>query len=259
LWNTHNFALCFFSNFDALIKKRTKIDNKYITMLNFDFKPAVLASFIFLVMLSKSASSQEVTPPDSTSTPADTIATEASSEPVKKPYERFKVKVDSITNLVTYKAIIDQTETGADSFYVRAKKWADRRYALAKNKKMVLLDKPNEKLVLRASFPAYSSMNKNNRLYNGTVEFTLTLIFKDDKYKYIIDNLVYVPEQDLEKKQKKGFQPEEIEYFEFYAAAKVRVRNYDNRLKCSDAEINVLIQDLTNSLKNPKQVDEDDF
>lgn len=220
-----------------------------------------LLSVAAMVCLSAWSYGQESMPPDSNvSTETDPNAAPAPEEPKPKPYERFKLNVDTITNLVTYKAIVDQSETGADSFYVRAKKWADQKYSLAKNKKMVLLDKPNEKLVLRTRFEAYTSNNKYSKNNIGFINFTLTLIFKDDKYKYIIDNIVYEPYQDPELvKSMKPEQYEGVTYFEYYLTTKYKVRDTDNMLRCSDQEFQNLITEIKKFLKNPIQVDEDDF
>ncbi|MBI3235258.1 MAG: DUF4468 domain-containing protein [Bacteroidetes bacterium] len=202
---------------------------------------------------------QESAPPDSS------VITDSATTPIEiksKPYERFKLNVDTITNLVTYKAIVDQSETGADSFYVRAKKWADRKYNLVKNKKIVILDKPNEKLVLKGKFDAYTSFNKYNKSIVGTINFNLTIIFKEDKYKYIIDNITYEPFQDPELVKSGKLKPEMMEgvtYFEYFLTKKFKVRETDNLLKCSDQEFQNLIAEIKKSLKNPTQVDEDDF
>lgn len=221
--------------------------------------------FAFLLSLSSlSTFAQDSTPPptDSTAIAIDSPAEAAPAEVKFKPYERFKLNVDTVTNLVTYKAIIDQSETGPDSFYVRAKKWADKKYNLVKNKKIILLDKPNEKMVLRTKFDAYTSSNKNNKVVVGTINFTLTIIFKEDKYKYIIDNISYEPFQDPEALKDKKLKPENYEdvaAFEYLLVKKFKVKETDNLLKSSDKEINLLIAEIKKSLKNPLQVDEDDF
>lgn len=189
-------------------------------------------------------------------------------KPVKKPYERIKLHLDSITNLVTYKEIVDQTETTADSFYVRSKKWADKKYGLSNRtvdkgkrgpsgpKKIILLDKPNEKLVLRAYFDSYQQTNTYNKYVNGQIQFNLTLIFKDDKYKYIIDNIVYQAPINVELPPEEN--PKPI-YFEYLLNAKVGVKKSDQVLKTADSEIQLLINEIKKSLQNPITIDEDDF
>ena len=180
-----------------------------------------------------------------------------------KQYERFRLAIDTVTNLVTYKAVVDQTETGLDSFYVRAKKWCDRKYNLQKNKKMVLFDKPNEKLILKGHFDSYTSTGKYNKVYNGTITFQMTLIFKDDKYKYIIDNIYWEPEKpatkDEEKLQAKEDEKDLPVPLEYYLNAKTRVKVHDNRLRCADTEFQSLITDMKKTLQNPIQIDEEDF
>ncbi len=202
------------------------------------------------------AIAQDVTTPADTAVVADSIG-----EPAAAPkYMRFKMNVDSITQLVTYKAIVDQKETEADSFYLRAKRWANARYQLSKNKKLILLDKPNEKLVIRARFPCTPAGGKYSKQSNGFIVFNLTLIFSRDgaKYKYIVDNIIYEPEIDpLDKEAKK--EPLDITPFEYYIQVKHKQRQTDAMLQGADTDIKKLIEEIKKSLENPKIVDEDDF
>ncbi len=214
-----------------------------------------------LLLISSPAFSQE-----EETTPMDSTEVDSVVKPevkLAKQYERFRLAIDTVTNLVTYKAVVDQTETGLDSFYVRAKKWCDRKYNLQKNKKMVLFDKPNEKLILKGHFDSYTSTGKYNKVYNGTITFQMTLIFKDDKYKYIIDNIYWEPEKpatkDEEKLQAKEDEKDLPVPLEYYLNAKTRVKVHDNRLRCADTEFQSLITDMKKTLQNPIQIDEEDF
>lgn len=177
-----------------------------------------------------------------------------------KMYERFKLNIDTITNLATYKSIVDQVDTDADSFYVRAKKWANKKYGLATSKKPILLDKPNDKLVLSVQFNAYTSFNQYNKVDAGIITFNLTFIFKENKYKYIIDNIKHVPLQDEDTIKKLPIeQYEGIQPFEYLLAKKHKVKDSDNLLKCSDVDFQNLIAELKKALKNPAQFNEDEF
>jgi hypothetical protein len=226
------------------------------------FKQVKTVIVMMLSICCLNSYAQDSAPPDSTTMVDSASLPPAEEVKVVKPYERFKMNIDTVTNLVTYKAIVDQSETGADSFYVRAKKWADKKYGLTKNKKIVMLDKPNDKLVLKVRFDAYTSSNKNNKNLLGYINFNLTIVFKDDKYKYIIDNIVYEPYQDPELVKAGKLKPEMmegVEYFEYLIVKKVKVRDTDNLLKCSDIEFQNLIKEIKKALKNPLQIDEDDF
>ncbi len=213
-------------------------------------------TLIIMLMISYNAIAQDTTP----SAPPDTasVVDSAAQEPAAPKYVRFKMNVDSITQLVTYKAIVDQTETAADSFYLRAKRWANGKYQLAKNKKLILLDKPNEKLVLRARLACTPAGNQYSKQSNGFIVFNLTLIFKDEKYKYIIDNIIYEPEVDLLDKEAKK-EPLDITPFEYYIQVKHKKRQTDAMLQGADIDIKKLLDEIKKSLENPKIPDEDDF
>jgi len=209
-------------------------------------------TLIIMLMFSYSAVAQDETPVDTTLV-ADSIV-----QPTTPKYERFKMNVDSITQLVTYKAIVDQTETQADSFYLRAKRWANGKYQLSKNKKLILLDKPNEKLIVRARFASVPAGNKYSRQSNGFIVFNLTLIFKDEKYKYIIDNIIYEPEVDpLDKEARK--EPLDVTPFEYYIQVKHKKKQTDALLQGADIDIKKLLEEIKKSLENPKISEEDDF
>lgn len=213
-------------------------------------------TLIIMMMISYNAISQDTTP----TAPADTasVADSAAQEPAAPKYVRFKLNVDSITQLVTYKAIVDQADTQADSFYLRAKRWANAKYQLAKNKKLILLDKPNEKLVLRARLDCTPAGSQYSKQSNGFIVFNLTLIFKDEKYKYIIDNIIYEPEVDLLDKEAKK-EPLDITPFEYYIQVKHKKRQTDAMLQGADIDIKKLLDEIKKSLENPKIPDEDDF
>jgi hypothetical protein len=82
--------------------------------------------------------------------------------------------------------MIDQVNSEADSLYVRLKKWANKKYDFTQNKKLILLDKPNGKIVIKGKFDAYTSTNKYNKTSVGDIYYTLTVILKENRYKYII-------------------------------------------------------------------------
>ncbi len=177
-----------------------------------------------------------------------------------KQYKRFKLYIDTVTNLVTYTSMVDQVDTEADSLYVRLKKWANLKYDLTKNKKSILLDKPNEKIVLKGKFDAYTATNKYNKTSIGDIHYTLTIILKENRYKYIIDNISYVPYQDPETI--KNLPPNQYEgkaEFEYLLSKQHKVKDTDNLLKCTDEEFKALISEIKKALKNPIQLDEDDF
>lgn len=196
---------------------------------------------------------------DSTSQPDE----QQPPQEIKKPYERVVLHIDTVTNLVTYKEIVEQEETSPDSFYVRAKKFLTKRFKIPVDKKgnwvdkehrIVRLDSVDTKIVLLVTIPAFTTKNKYNRIENGKIQFLLTLIFKDDRYKYIIDNFVHIGPQGLDPKQ-----PPTFTYFEYYLSSNVNVKGNDGYLRTADEDIKKLISDIKKYLKNPIQIDEDDF
>ncbi len=192
---------------------------------------------------------------------ADTTMVEDSvAQPTAPKYVRFKMNVDSVTQLVTYKAVVDQAETQADSFYLRAKRWANAKYKLSKNKKLILLDKPNEKLVLRARFPCTPAGGKYSKQSNGYIVFNLTLIFSPDgqKYKYIVNNIIFEPEVDPLDKEARN-EPLDVTPFEYYIQVKHKKKQTDAMLQGADNDIKKLIEEIKKSLEDPKELDEDIF
>ncbi len=215
--------------------------------------------FLSIVLLANLAEAQESTPPDST-----VLNTEPTlEEELAKQYERFKPPIDTTSGLVTYKAFVDQAETSWDSFYVRAKKWGQRKYNFELNKTLVLLDKPNEKVVWKGHFESYTSTGKYNKVYTGTITFIITLIFMSEKYKYIIDNIYWEPPPPATKGEEKLHAKDTYAELhipiEYYLTAKTRVMVKDNKLRCADIEFQALILDLKKSLKNPIQFDDEEF
>lgn len=205
-----------------------------------------------MLMFSYNAVAQEEPVADTT------VVADSTTQPSAPKYVRFKMNVDSITQLVTYKAIVDQTETQADSFYLRAKRWANNKYQLSKNKKLILLDKPNEKLIIRARFASIPAGGQYSRQPNGYIVFNLTLIFKDEKYKYIIDNIIFEPEVDPLDKDAKN-EPLDVTPFEYYIQVKTKKKQTDGMLMGADIEFKKLLEEIKKSLENPKDANEDDF
>lgn len=184
-------------------------------------------------------------------------------EPQPKPYERIMLHIDTVTNLVTYKEIVEQAETSPDSFYVRAKKFLTARFKIPVDKKgrwidkehkIVRLDSVDTKIVLLVTIPAYTTKNKFNRIENGKIQFLLTLIFKDDRYKYIMDNFVHYGPVGIDPTI-----PPTMTYFEYYLASNINVKGNDGYLRTTDEQIKKLIADIEKYLRNPIQIDEDDF
>lgn len=237
-----------------------RLNKKPIPQMKFYAKS--LALMITLMAGIWSATAQDYTAPDSTSTfdmYADTTAYSESGQvnevkPVKKPYVRFVVPFDTLTELVTYTEVVNEDEAVTDSLYFRAKRWIIHEFG-KKNKKQVIKkdDKKDFKIVMEGEFPLMIENNKFSKTQNGKVMFDMELRFKDGRYKYKINNLVHVvpppPGEDKEIRT----------YFEFYRKSTVNPKGNDMVLIAADKKIKTMIKDLKKYCKEPIFVDEDDW
>lgn len=168
-----------------------------------------------------------------------------------KPYERIVLNVDSITNLITYEEVIEQEESGSDSLYIRAKRWAQKRFD-KNDKSLFELDKKNQKVVINGVLTAYRYRSKYTRREIGRYEFKMTVWIKEGRYKYQITNLVH-----------EGIKPNRgnptRNYFEFYYTSPKNVKGYDMILRDADTDIKKLMADFVKAMKDPVIVDEDDW
>ena len=191
--------------------------------------------------------------PDSTTTIYESGAGNESTQPVKKPYVPFTVPFDTITELVTYTAIIEEEEAGTDSLYWRAKRWLRYEFKGAK-RYLIKKDDPKEyKLVMEGEFPLFIEANKYSKSQNGKVKFDMEIRFKEGRYKYKINNLVHLvqPPPGEEKAIKT--------YFEFYRKSTINPKGNDAILIAADKQINTMITNLKKYCKEPIFVDEDDW
>lgn len=170
---------------------------------------------------------------------------------VAKPYERIVLNIDSVTNLITYLGVVEQEETGSDSLYVRAKRWAQARFG--KNDKAIFeIDKKNQKLVINGIITAYNYNSKYTKRPIGKHQFKITVWIKEGRYKYQISNLVH-----------EGIKPNNgnavRNYFEFYYTSPKSVKVYDKILRDADMDIKKLTEDFVKHMKDPIIVDEEDW
>lgn len=168
-----------------------------------------------------------------------------------KPYERIVLNIDSVTNLITYLGVIEQEETGSDSLYVRARRWANKKFG--KNDKSVFeIDKKNQKLVINGTITAYRYGSKYTKRDIGKYHFKMTVMIKEGRYRYQISNFVH-----------EGIKPNKGEparnYFEFYYTSTKNVKAYDQILRDADSDLKRLIDDFVKHMKDPIIVDEDDW
>lgn len=178
-------------------------------------------------------------------------------KPEKKPYVRIVMPVDSITELITYDSIIEQTDSYYDSLYLRAKRWVTAKwYADKKQKELVKVftdDVLYEKFKVKVKLPMRVRYNKFSSNEYGQVEFNLTMRFKDGKYKYHVSNMIHLLPETSDKKDINYV------YLEFYMKSEKNVVNYDRYLRAADAAVRKMVVDMTKAMREPVEVDEDDW
>lgn len=171
--------------------------------------------------------------------------------PAAKPYVRVKLAMDTITNLITYKEVVEQDESQEDSIYIRCLKYMKKRFGVYG--KMIPVNKKDEKIQARLRLPVYTKPTAYAKYPAGNIEFTFTLDIKAGRYRYRIDNITHIlPPNSLDPNPKPV-------YLEYYQETKSNVKNTDLVLKSADEEIKKFIVDLKKKLKDPVQVDEDDW
>lgn len=191
---------------------------------------------------------------DSTATASD--STQQSTEeaqnagPSVKPYQRIVLNMDSTTNLITYSGVVEQEESGVDSLYIRARRFAEKNFG--KSKEVFESEKRNQKLVVVGTIPAYAYINKYNKRSIGKYEFKMTILVKEGRYKYVISNLVHEGQQPAQGKSSRN-------YFEYYYTSNTNVQAFDRILRYADFDIQQTIKKFELAMKEPKLVDEDDW
>ena len=214
--------------------------------------------FVLLLTIGSQYSFAQVQDPNSPgydygstdSTQQNSENTDTATTVVEKPYQRIVLNFDSTTNLITYGAVVEQEESGSDSLYFRAKKFAEKVFG--KDKSIYEVQKNGQKLVLNASIPAYSYGNKYNKKVIGKYEFKMTVLVKEGRYKYTITNLVH---QGNPPSTGKPFR----NYFEYYYNSTINVKTYDTILRFADKDIKETMARFQTSMKEPKLIDEDEW
>jgi hypothetical protein len=169
--------------------------------------------------------------------------------PIAKPYERIKLNIDSVTNLITYMGVIEQEESPSDSLYTRAKKWAEKQFG---GKPAYQTDKRNQKLVVNGFIDAYSYSNKYTRKSIGKFNFKMTIWIKEGRYRYSITNLVHEGIKGNAGEASRN-------YFEYYYTTSINIKGSDQVLRYADRDLTKMINGFVRAMKDPIYVDEEDW
>ena len=221
-----------------------------------------IAAVVILLLYNNKIFAQDYTKPDSSysnlfgiDTSKTPVSEAGPTQPIKKPYIRFTVPFDTISELVTYLEVVTEEESpGNDSLYARAKRWIKYEFGKKNQKQVIKKDLKKEyKLILECEFPLYIEANKFSKTQNGRVAFDMEIRFKEDRYRYKINNLVHIvdppPGEDKEIKT----------YFEFYRKSNINPKGNDMILMAADKKIKSMINNLKKFCKEPVFVDEDDW
>ncbi|MCX6189719.1 MAG: DUF4468 domain-containing protein [Bacteroidetes bacterium] len=172
--------------------------------------------------------------------------------PYVKPYVRVKfTNIDSITNLVTYKEIVEQEESQEDSLYIRCLKMLKRKFGVYG--KMIPINKPNEKIQVTLQMPVYTKPTPYIKTPAGTIDFTFIFDIKSGRYRYRIDHIRHLPPANS-----LNIAPPPV-YLEYYLESKSNVKSTDLVLKGADDEIKKFIVELKKRLQDPKAWDDEDW
>lgn len=96
--------------------------------------------------------------------------------------------VDPDTKLITYSEVIEVSGVSKNDLYVRANTWFTRTFKSAKSV-LELQDKEAGKLIGKGVLPIMIKVPIMGATDAGYVGATVTIMCKDGKYKYVIDNL----------------------------------------------------------------------
>lgn len=174
-------------------------------------------------------------------------------KPEKKPYVRITMPFDTITELITYTGIVEQEDSYYDSLYLRAKRYLMSKFSL-KDKDFKESSMDMDKIIMTLNLPYHMQRNKYVIQDVGKLEFKLALRFKDGKYKYDIDQLKHLlPENAAGRTQP------EYTYLEYYVRSERGVIYNDQLLRAADKQINSFIGEIKKALKEPIEIDEDDW
>lgn len=183
-------------------------------------------------------------------------------KPEKKPYVRIKLPMDTITELISYESVIAQETSYSDSLYIRGKRWviskwgvpyATKKKDMKDNEAMFIEDLMYEKFKAVLKVPLRVRYNKFSSSDYGELRFTLTMRFKEGKYKYTITNLTHLLPETSDKKDINYV------YMEFYMKSERNIVTYDRYLRGADGAIQKMVKEMLKFMKEPAEVDEDDW
>jgi len=177
--------------------------------------------------------------------------------------QKYVLPMDTVTGLITYLEVVQVKEQPdgesypyQDSLYVRAKRWLSSMYNKKELKNMIQEEgiyPEGEGLyfVLKSNFPLVKQMNESVKENDGRIEFEMQVRFKDERYRYKIDNFVHV-------KIDGNGEADRI-YLEYYKNAENNIALNNSVLIAVDEQIKKMVSNLKDYCAEPIWVDEDDW
>lgn len=151
------------------------------------------------------------------------------------------------TKLITYSDVVEIEKAPQKLLYSRALSWANKYYVNPKD----VIREANEaegKIVIKARYRIYTSESKEGtKGFAGDVMYTMTIDFKEEKYRYQITNFTW---------QKRSAFP--IERW-MDDKADTFVSDYALYLEQTDAQIKELIASFTTRMATEEKVKKDDW
>lgn len=108
--------------------------------------------------------------------------------------EKLEIPVETETGLIKFTEIIDETGT-KDELFNRCVYWLNGFYK-DPTRVTTIRDVPTGKIVGRHQFRLYYD-EEGAKITGGMVKYTFAIEFKDNKYRYIIDNLLLKSKTNL--------------------------------------------------------------
>lgn len=109
--------------------------------------------------------------------------------------------IDSTTGKITYSGIIKVDSINSQELYLRARIWFVHSFVSAKN--VIQLDeKESGRIIGKGIFDVSDNNNHNSIVYVpiiGTVDFTVEIQTKDERYKYVFSDFSYKINGETEK------------------------------------------------------------
>lgn len=101
-----------------------------------------------------------------------------------------KQTIDPDTKLITYSEVIEIPSTSKDELYLRANTWLSRAFKSAKAV-IDFQDKEAGKIIAKGNIGTTIKVPLVGKQDAGNINITITILIKDGKYKYTIDNLTH--------------------------------------------------------------------